>query len=459
MDRAALLGTEKVSRLLIKFSVPAIIGMLVQALYNVVDRIFIGIGVGHLGLAGATVCFPFMLIFMAFGMLIGLGGNSAVSIALGQKRKDYADHIFGNSLLLLTIGGILIMVLGLLFLEPMLTFFGASEAVLPYASAYMRIILYGALFNNIAFGLGNFIRGEGNPRMAMITMLIGAIINTILDPVFIFVFDMGIEGAAWATIISQTASMIWVLHYFIGPKSLLSIRAKNLIPDIPVIVRILLVGSAPCAMHIAASGVNAVMNNQLLRFGGDIAISVMGVIFSITTIILMPIFGINQGTQPIVGFNYGARKYDRVQRAMGLAILAASLISFSGWAFAEIFPSHILAFFDPKGVLVDEGIGAIRLFLLAFPLVGFQVVTSAYFQAVGKPGKSMFLSLSRQILFLLPALYILPHFFGLTGVYAAAPLSDFIATLVTGVLFFFEMRHLKRGHHANLQPEMISAAS
>ena len=242
---------------------------------------------------------------------------------------------------------------------------------------------------------------------------------------------------------SQTFSMIWVLHYFVGKNSLLGIHLKNLVPDRAVIVRILLIGSAPFAMQLAASVVHATINKQLLHYGGDIAISIMGVIFSITTIILMPIFGINQGTQPIVGYNYGAKLYHRVRKAMGLAIIAATAISTTGWLAAQFFTAQIISLFDKDGLLLDSGIGAIRTMLLAFPFVGFQIVTSSYFQAVGKPRESMFLSLSRQVLFLIPLLYLLPHFFSLTGVFAAGAAADFLATLVTAIMFIIELRHLK----------------
>lgn len=445
MDRAKQLGEERIATLLVKFSVPAIIGMMVQALYNIVDRIFIGNGVGTLGIAGATVCFPFMLIFMAFGMLIGLGGSASVSIALGQHRKEFAEKILGNSFLLLFAVGVVLTIAGLVFMEPLLRLFGASDAILPYSSAYLRIILYGVVVNGMAFGLNNFIRGEGSPRTAMGTMLIGAALNTILDPIFIFGFGMGIRGAAWATIISQAAAAAWIFGYYFGGKSMLKIRLRNLRLDKDVVARIIAVGSAPFAMQLAASVMNSIMNRQLLSYGGDIAISVMGIVGSVAMLILMPMFGLNQGAQPIIGYNFGAGQYGRLKKAIGLTIAAATATATLGWAATRLFPRGLIRLFNSRsGDLAQVGaLGMLTVFAV-FPLVGFQVAAAGYFQAVGKPRQAMLVSLSRQVLFLIPLLFILPPVFGLTGVFAAAPAADFLSVLVTGGLFFRELSRLKK---------------
>jgi putative MATE family efflux protein len=445
LDKSKRLGEERIGKLLLRFSIPAIVGMLVQAFYNIVDRIFIGNGVGPLGLAGATVVFPFMLIFMGYSMLIGIGGNSAMSIALGEKKKDFAEHIFGNAITLLVLGNVVIMIAGLMFLEPLMRLFGASKAVLPYAADYMRIILYGVIFNGLAFGLNNFIRGEGNPTIAMATMLIGAVVNTILDPIFIFYFNMGIKGAAWATITGQAVAALWIFYYYTRGKSLLKIKRVNLKLDFPVVQRIVAIGSAPFAMQIAASVMNTIMNNQLLNYGGDIAISVMGIIFSVTMIILMPMFGLNQGMQPIVGYNYGARQYSRVLRTTVLTVVVACVIASMGWILTRFFPDQIIHLFSSDNVQMKEvGRQGLKIFFMVFPLVGFQVITAAYFMAVGKPKESMFLALTRQVIFLIPMLYILPHFFGLNGVYAAAPVADSFSAFITGIFFYFEFKKLKR---------------
>lgn len=444
-DRTTQLRTKGIAWLLLRFSVPAIVGMMVQSLYNVVDRIFIGNGVGPLGLAGATVSFPFMLIIMAFGMLVGIGGGSLLSISLGEGKKDYAESVLNNSFVIIIIISLTLTLSGLLFLDPLLRLTGASEAVLPYARSYMRIILLGVMLNNIGFGMNNFIRAEGNPKVAMMTMLIGAILNTILDPIFIFVLDMGIAGAAWATIIAQATSSVWVLLYFIRGKSHLTIDVKKMRLRKDVVLRIFAIGSAPFAMQLAASVLNTILNNQLKTYGGDMAISAMGIIYSVAMLILMPIFGLNQGAQPIIGYNYGAKQYKRVTSTVKLTMLVATGIVTLGWLVTRLFPQFILSVFsrgNPE--LIDIGTRAMRIFFFMFPLVGFQVVGASYFQAVGKPRHAMFLSLSRQVLLLIPLLLILPRFFGLNGVYGASPSADFLSSILTGVFFLIELRSLKK---------------
>ncbi|ADK80565.1 MATE efflux family protein [Sediminispirochaeta smaragdinae DSM 11293] len=440
-----MMGTGSIPRLLLNFSLPAIAGMMVQATYNIVDRIYIGNGIGPMGIAGATVGFPVMLVIMAFGMLIGIGGASALSIALGKNDREFARKILGNSFTLLIIVSLLLMVLGLIFLDPMLKLFGASEQSLPYARDYLSVILLGVLVNQIGFGLNNFIRGEGNPRAAMITMLIGAGINIILDPVFIFVLDMGIRGAAIATVISQFVSSLWVLSYFFGPKSVLSITLAGMRLDRTTVLRIFGLGSAPFVMQLTSSVFNMILNNQLQRYGGDLAISSMGIIYSILMFIMMPIFGLNQGAQPLIGYNYGARSFARVRHTIWLAIFAATAITSLGFCLAQLFPSKLIAFFAPgNDNLLAMAVPAIRKFFLMLPLVGFQVVSSNYFQATGQPQKAMILSMSRQVLFLIPLIVFLPSFLGLNGIWFAPPISDFLAAMVTGFFFLRDLALLKK---------------
>jgi putative MATE family efflux protein len=444
MDRSKAMGTEKISGLLFRFSLPAIAGMMVQATYNVVDRIYIGNGVGPLGIAGATISFPVMLVLMAFGMLIGIGGAAALSIALGEGQRDHAQKILGNSFTLL-VESFFLMLLGLLFLEPLLKLFGASDAVLPYARDYLQIILMGVFVNQIGFGMNNFIRGEGNPRVAMITMLIGAGLNIILDPIFIFTFGLGIRGAAIATVISQTVSTIWVMSYFLGSRSILTIRLKDMKLERLVVLRIIAIGSAPFVMQLTSSVLNIILNNQLQRYGGDIAISSVGIIHSILMFILMPIFGLNQGVQPLIGYNYGARSFDRVKEASRLAILAATLITTAGFLGAQLFPAALVSFFAPGNEeLLAMAVPAMRRFFLMVPLIGFQIVASNYFQATGQPKKAMILSMSRQVLFLIPLIIILPLFWGLDGIWFAPPISDILSAAVTGIFFFLDIRRLDR---------------
>jgi putative MATE family efflux protein len=448
MDHSKQLGEAKILPLILKFSIPAIIGMLVNALYNVVDRIFIGHGVGSLGIGGTTIAFPIMLIMMAFAMLIGVGANSLVSIRLGQNRKEEAEGIFGNALVLLIISSVALSIIGLVVLDPILRLMGASEQILPYARDYMQIILIGGVFQSIGMGMNNFIRSEGNPKIAMYTMLIGALINTILDPIFIFVFHWGMKGAALATIIAQAVSAGWVLLYFLKGKSLLKIRKKYLILKPDYVFNILALGMASFAMQIAASVLNFILNKSLGKYGGDVAISGMGIVNSIITLMIMPIFGINQGVQPIIGYNYGAMKYDRVKEAYRLAVIFATVIVVIGWIVTRVFPEQLIYLFNTEDTeLIAFGTHAIKRFLMFLPIIGFQIVSSNYFQAIGKPKHSALLGLTRQVLILIPALIILPKFFGLEGVISAGPLADVISSVVTGIFIFLEMRQLNSHHN------------
>lgn len=448
MNHSKQLGEDHILSLLLKFSIPAIVGMVVNALYNVVDRIFVGQGVGKDAIAGITIGFPIMLVIMAFGMLIGIGATSLISIRLGEQKKAEAERIIGNGLTLLVGISLILTALGLIFLKPLLISFGASKSILPYAQSYLRIILYGAVFQGIGFGMNNFIRAEGNPRMAMATMLIGAFTNTVLDPIFIYTFKMGIEGAAWATIISMAVSATWVLYYFLSGKSSLKIHLANLKPDLAIIGKIMAIGSAPFSMQLAASGITLALNWLLVKYGGDIAVSAIGIVNSIAMLILMPVFGINQGSQPIIGYNYGARKFDRVKKALKLAIIAATGVTLLGFIIIQLFPRAIIQLFNRDPDLVELGAMALRTFLIFLPIIGFQIVGANYFQATGKPKQAMILSLSRQVLILLPALYFLPKFFKLKGVFMAGPLADLISSIITGLWLYFELKHLDRSHQA-----------
>jgi putative MATE family efflux protein len=441
------MGEGSIPRLLLKFSIPAVVGMLVNALYNVVDRIFIGLGVGPLGIAGATVGFPVMIVQMAFGMLIGMGATALVSIRLGEKRREEAEHILGNALSLLVLIALLLTAAGLVWLRPLLELFGASPAILAQGHAYLSVILAGSVFGSIGFGMNGFIRAEGNPRMAMLTMLIGAVLNTLLDPLFIFVFRMGVRGAAIATVISQAVSAAWVLGYFLGGRSLLKLRLPNLRIRWQTTARIVAIGFAPFAMQLAASVLNALLTRQLQRYGGDLAIAAMGIFFSLNMLILMPIFGINQGAQPLIGYNYGARRFDRVKQTLRLAIAAATVVVLAGFAVVELFPGALIGLFSRDSPeLTAIAVTAIRICLAALPIVGFQIVAASYFQAVGKPRESMLLMLSRQVLLLIPAILILPRFLGLRGIYYAVPLADLGSALLTGTWLALELRRLGRQH-------------
>lgn len=444
MDRSAQLGHASIPRLLLAFSIPAIVGMLAQAAYNLIDRIFIGHALGSEGIAGTTVAFPVMLVVLAFGMLLGFGGTALISIRLGEGKKSEAEHILGNTTVLLIVASVLSTIVGLLWLDDILVVCGASHTVLPYARPYLRIILLGTVFQTVAFGLNSVIRGEGNPKIAMWSMLVSVFLNALLAPLFIFGFSWGMQGAALATVISQAVTAVWVVGYFLSGTSVLRFHARTLRLNGEVCRQIIVFGSPPFAMQIAASALQAILNHQLGVYGGDLAISVMGIIYAMLMMVAMPIFGINQGAQPIIGYNYGGERFDRVKRTLELAILAATGIAVVGFAVMMLLPGQVIRLFsghDPA--LLALGTHAIRISTIMLPLVGFQIVSSSYFRAIGKPKEAILLMLSRQVLLLIPMALILPHFFGLNGVWAALPTSDFGASLLTGIYLLAELRELK----------------
>ncbi len=432
-----------ISKLLIKFTVPAMTGTVITSLYNIVDRIFLGRYVGELGIAATTVAMPLMMIVMAVGMLIGFGTNSQISIMLGEKRHEEAEELLGQGMHLFVTTSVAFTILSLLFMEPLLTLFGATENVLPYAHTYTSIVVIGTLTHQISFGANSFIRGEGNPRIAMATMLIGGILNVILDYVFIGLFGWGMAGAAWATVIGYTVSAMWVLHYFISGRSVVKLRLKNFRVRRDLLRSVLIMGSPNFIMNIIASVQMSLFNNQLARFGGDTAISVMGVIMSFNMIWIMPVIGISQGMQPIVGYNFGARRFDRVKKTLFLANIAATVMSVVFFIFIQLFPEYIFRLFisNSDSDIIPVGVSAIRRFMILLPCVGAMVLTGNYFQFTGRPKVSLALTIIRQVGFLIPSLLILPEYLGLNGIWYAMPTSDGGALLLT---FFFFVRELKQ---------------
>ncbi len=452
MERAKILGEGKVSSLLLKFSTPAIVGMLAQALYNVVDRAFVGQAVGPLGIAGTTIAFPYMMVVMAFSMLVGFGAAALISIRLGEGKRQEAECVLGNAVMLLVLISIFISLVAWLLLDPMLRLLGAGPQSQPLAQDYLRIIVLGSSFQVIGFGLNAVIRGEGNPRVAMYTMLIGAAINATLDPIFLFGFGWGMQGAAAATVISQAISAIWVLGYFVSGRGLLKIYTRNLRLRWSLCVPIIAIGSPMFAMLTAGSVMNAILNNQLKIYGGDLAISVIGVIHAVAMFIAMPIFGVTQGAQPIIGYNYGAEQYDRVTKTLLLAVLWATAICVAGFVVVMGFPAQVISLFNRTDTeLMSLGTHALRICLCMFPIVGFQIVSANYFQAVGKPKQALFLGLSRQFLLLIPAILILPRFLGLNGIWFAIPTADLCSSLLTGIWLLYELRHLRDRHDETVQ--------
>lgn len=443
-QRAKDLGEKPIEDLLLKFSIPAIVGMMVQALYNVVDQIFVGQYIGDLALGGLAIVGPMMFIQFAFSMLIGLGGNSLVSIRLGQQRKEESDNIAGNTLGYCFIFGFTLAVVTFILLDEIPTLFGATENNYQYARDYLGIILLGFPFQSVSAGMNNYIRSEGNPKKAMSTMLIGAITNTILDFVFIAVLNWGVKGAALATIISQVVSMTWVLSYFFRRQSFLVITKDTMKLKLSILSEIVKYGFAPFGMQLTMSLVTVIFNKSLHHYGGDAAISSMGILSSVSGLIMMPVFGMNQGAQPIMGYNFGAQKYDRVKKALFYSCIAATIVTTIGFIICQAFPVQLFHIYLSDNERFHEflkvGVPAMRIYNSLFFMVGGPVIFSGYFQATGRPKIAITLSLTRQLIFLLPAIAILPRFFGLTGVWLAMPVSDMLAAIVSVVTTFKDLK-------------------
>jgi putative MATE family efflux protein len=437
-----ILGTEPIGKLLLKYSVPAIIGMMVNALYNVVDRMFIGNmpGVGPMAITGLGVTMPIMSIIIAFGTLIGVGSTTNISIKLGEGRRDKAERIVGNAISLAVILGILITVFGTIFLNKILTIFGASEGTIGYAKSYMSVILIGAAFNIMSMMFSNLIRGDGNPKLSAIIMTVGCFMNIILDAVFIFVFNMGIQGAALATIISQATSSMWGLSYYLRGKSNVKFKKLNLKLDKTIIKTILAIGMAPFAMQLANSMVQLMFNTSLKRYGGDIAIGAMATISSINMLFVMPAYGFVQGMQPIVGFNYGAKKYDRAKKTLKISLSLATVVFILGALFVQLAPQVLVGAFNKDQQLMSITINGLRKYAFVMPIIGISIVGSNFIQSIGKAKMAMILGLLRQVIVLIPMILILPNFLGLNGIWFAQPTADIVSAIITGIVLIREIR-------------------
>ena len=445
-EHANPLGVEPIFKLLVRFSVPAIIGMLVNAFYNVVDRIYIGNSpsLGANGIAGITIAFPIMIILLAMGVLFGIGGSTLFSIRLGQKKPEQAQEVLATSFLLLILSGLFFLVLGQIFLSDILRLFGASVEVLPYAKQYMRFIFFGAIFQVTSMGLNHFIRADGNPKIAMLSMFLGAGTNIILDPIFIYALDWGMAGAALATVISQSLSFIWVVAYFLGKKSRIKLKIKRFSFQKTVVWTIVSLGMPSFLLQITSSLLNVILNKTLLLHGGDLAISALGIVHSLQTLLFMPVIGIRQGVQPLISYNFGAKKYDRVKEATKLGIYSATAVIMVGYIATRLFPTALVSLFNREPQLLELGTQALRSWFLLTPLVGYQVIASNFFQAIGKSRIAMLLTLSRQVLFLIPAILIFAHFFGLQGILYSAPVADGLSSLLTTFFLIPGMRNLEK---------------
>ena len=440
------LGTKPVGALLMQYAMPAVIAMTASSLYNMVDRIFIGQVVGPMAISGLAITFPFMNLSAAFGAAIGVGASTAISVKLGQKDYDIAENVLGNSVTLNIIIGLAFGIICLFFLDPIILFFGASENTLPYARDYMQVILIGNIISHMYFGMNNVLRAASKPNQAMYATMFTVVMNAILDAIFILWWGWGIRGAAFATIISQAMALVWQLRLFSNPNELLHLKRGIYRLKRDLVKNIIGIGISPFLMNACACIIVIFMNNQFVRYGGDMAVGAYGIANSIAVVFIMFVMGINQGMQPIAGYNYGAMQLDRVMRVLELSIIAATVIMTVGWAIAMFLPYYCVRLFTSDPTLIEMSIKGVRIDLLMFPVVGAQMVITNFFQCIGKVKISIFLSLSRQLLFLLPLLAILPPMFGIDGVWGALPASDLVAVIVAVIMMTIYTKKFKIQH-------------
>lgn len=438
------LENAPVGRLLWKYSLPAIVGILVMSLYNVVDRIFIGQGVGPDAIAGLAITFPVMNLTTALGVLIGGGAAARTSIVLGSGNKPRAFMILGNSLVMTLLFGIAYLTVFAIFMDDILLLFGASHKTLPYAHDFMLYIMPGLLATNLCYSFNNIMRSSGYPTKAMITMFIGAGMNVILAPIFIFVLGWGIKGAAIATDISMTVSMSFVMAHFFSKKHEVHFKKGIFKLDRQILGSIMSIGAAPFIVNVAGCVINAIVNNSLYRYGGDFAVASMGIFTTFTQLIVVVIIGVCQGMQPIVGYNFGARRFDRLKHTYWLSVGSATVLCCIGTMLAQFYPFGIARAFSSDSALIESTVKSLTITTTMFWFVGFQIVSTNFFQSLGYASKSIFLSLTRQVIFLIPLLFTLPHKFGLDGVWAAFPCADFIAVVVTAIMLSVQFRQLNK---------------
>lgn len=445
------LGYSPIGKLLGQFALPAIVSMLVNAVYNIVDQIFIGQGIGYLGNAATTIAFPIVTIILAISTLLGAGGSAYAAIKLGEKREDEAEKTLGTLVILTLMASVVIMALGFLFMDPMLKLFGATENTLDYARQYTSIILLGTPFNIMSVVLSNMSRTDGSPALSMYALLVGAVLNTILDPIYIFVFHWGVSGAAVATITSQIISAIVLIVYFVKKGKNMRLRRSGLKFSREICIRVLPLGISSGITQIASTLLQVVMNNSLVYYGnktavgGDVALSAMGIVNKISMILLAVCIGIGIGSQPILGFNKGANQPKRVRKTYLLAISAATVVSVIGWAACQIFPGQILSLFGTQDVQFTQfAIKCLKIYMLGIFTAGFQVVSTSYFQSTGQPLKASILSMLRQLVLLIPLILILPVSLGLEGILYAGPVADVASAVIVSLFAVHELKRLNQ---------------
>ena len=438
------LGTKPVGKLLVQYAFPAIIAMIAASLYNIVDRIFIGQIVGPMAISGLAITFPFINLGAAFGAAVGIGASTSISVKLGQRDYETAENILGNTVTLNLIIGSAFGIICLIFLDPILRFFGASDATIPYARSFMEVILAGNVISHMYFGMNAVLRAASKPRQAMMATIFTVLINIILDFIFISLWGWGIRGAAFATILSQALALCWQMKQFTNKDEILHLKRGIYRLKKHLVKNIISIGISPFLMNVCACIVVIFMNNQLVRYGGDMAVGAFGIAYSVAMVFIMFVIGLDQGMQPIAGYNYGSQQTDRLMRVLKLTIFAATGIMVTAWLIAHLAPYYCARMFTKDPELIRQAIKAIQINMMMYPIVGFQMVVTNFFQCIGKVKISIFLSLSRQLLFLIPLLVILPHFFNLNGVWASLPSSDFLASLVAAIIMVTYMRRLKK---------------
>ncbi len=446
------MGTEPMGRLLAKLSIPAMIGMIVNALYNLVDTIFVGQGVGPLAIAALSIGFPIQMLIGAFAQMYGVGAASIVSRRLGEQEPEAAAAAAGTAISATVLTAIIISITGLIFLEPVLTLFGATTDILPFAVEYMGMILFGTTFLSISMCVNNLARAEGQAKVAMMIMIVGTGLNLVLDPIFIFVFNLGIRGAAIATVISQIASALLALSFLVRKKSILPLKLRSFKISLSNLRETALLGMPTFVRQTGTSVMAMSVNNMLGLYGSGMSIAAYGMISKLMIFFLMPIFGIVQGFQPIAGYNYGAKQFDRVKKVLYLGIGVATIMGTFSMIVIEGFPRLLLSMFTSDQSLIDIAAPALRIVMITMPFIGVQAIGSTLFQSIGKSIPALFLGLSRQFIFLIPLVLLLPGFIGISGVWFAFPIADTLATLVTGIWLFYEVRHLNKIHFETLNP-------
>lgn len=437
------LGTENIGKLLMQYAVPAIIAMTASSLYNMVDSIFIGHGVGTMAISGLALTFPLMNLAAAFGSLVGVGAATLISVKLGQKDYDTAQRVLGNVFVLNILLGVAFTVIVMAFLDPILYFFGGSDETVGYARDYMYIILLGNTITHLYLGLNAVLRSSGHPQKAMYATIATVIINTILDPVFIYGFGWGIRGAAIATIVAQIISLMWQLWIFSSKEELLHFHRGIFRLKRKIVFDSLAIGMSPFLMNMAACFIVILINQGLKKYGGDLAIGAFGIVNRLVFIIVMIVMGLNQGMQPIAGYNFGAKQYERVTKTLKLTIIYATGVTTFGFIIGMLFSDTVVGIFTSDAELIELSAKGLRIVVMFFPIIGFQMVTANFFQSIGMASKAIFLSLTRQMVVLLPCLLILPRFFGAAGVWYSMPISDLLASLIAGTMLVWQFREFR----------------